>query len=102
VYVSIEIGPRITFTDYLDDVSGDYPDFELLSQFKGPTAVAISYRADELPGGTPIGELKSGSRGNARDNDWYFFNSFTVGYKLNVKEYYKRKKSFSQGRKCHF
>lgn len=102
VYVSFEIGPRITFTDFLDDVSGDYPDFELLAQFKGPTAVDLSYRADELPEGIPVSEMKSGSRGNDKDNDWYFFNSFTVGYTLNVVDYQKRRRSFREGRKCHF
>lgn len=102
VYVSFEIGPRITFTDYLDDVSEDYPDFELLRQFKGPIAADISYRADELPGGPPGNELESLARGNDRDNDWYFFNSFTVGYKLNVVDYKKRRRSFRHGRKCHF
>ncbi len=101
-YVSFEVGPRITFTDYLDDVSGDFPDFELLRQYKGQTSVDISYRADELPNGVPISAIKSGSRGNPKDNDWYFFNSFTVGYKLNVVEYQKRRRSFRLGRKCYF
>src|SRR5208283_3885074 len=37
--VGIEYGIRITFTDYIDDVSKTYFDPTLLSQEKGPIAV---------------------------------------------------------------
>lgn len=95
-YVSIEISPRITFTDYLDDVSNKYPDLSLLRSEKGEISAALSHR-----GNIPLEEV-SRLRGNPRDNDWYIFNNFTIGYQFNIKEYFKRRKSFRYGRKCHF
>lgn len=102
LYFGFEISPRITFTDYLDDVSSDYPDFDILRQYKGDLAVQLSYQGDKKPEGTPITELKSKSRGNSKDNDWYIFNSFVVGFKINPVDYMKRKRSFKDGRKCNF
>ncbi len=104
-FVGIDISPRITFTDYLDDVSGSYPDLELLRNFKGPIAAELSYQGDKFPegGGVPFDPEQSvNGRGNPKDNDWYIFNSFTVGYAFNLKEYFKRRRSFKLGRKCNF
>jgi len=42
--IGLEIGQRKLFTDYLDDVSTDYPNFTALQQERGPEAVALSYR----------------------------------------------------------
>ena len=49
--IGIEIGLRKLFTDYLDDVSTSYPDYNDLLAARGQTAVDFSYRTDELPGG---------------------------------------------------
>lgn len=102
LYFGLELSPRITFTDYLDDVSADYPDFELLRQYKGNLAVQLSYQGDKRPGGLPISGLIAKGRGNSSDNDWYIFNSFIIGFKINPVDYMKRKRSFSDGRKCNF
>lgn len=102
LYFGFEISPRITFTDYLDDVSGDYPDFDILRQYKGDLSVQLSYQGDKKPGGIPFSEFSTDGRGNPKDNDWYIFNSFIVGFKINPVDYMKRKRSFKQGRKCNF
>ncbi|MBC7885629.1 MAG: hypothetical protein H7X99_09150 [Saprospiraceae bacterium] len=102
LYIAFEISPRITFTDYLDDVSSKYPDFELLRQHHGDVAVQLSYQADKRPGGKPLTPDELKLRGNPNDNDWYIFNSLIIGYKFNVGKYLKGRKSFRQGRKCHF
>ncbi len=101
-YFGLEISPRITFTDYLDDVSSEYPDFELLRQYKGDLAVQLSYQGDKRPGGLPISTIKDEKRGNNKDNDWYIFNSFIVGFKFDPVEHMKRKRNFRYGRKCNF
>ena len=73
--IGFEIGIRKTFTDYLDDVSGYYPDIELLSN-ENPVAAELSFRSpeflgEELP--NPIGE----ARGNPETLDFYFFGGVT-------------------------
>jgi len=102
LYFGFEISPRITFTDYLDDVSGNYPDFDLLRQYKGDLSVQLSYQGDKKPNGKPIFENTALGRGNPGDNDWYIFNSFIVGFKIDPVVYMKRKRSFKHGRKCNF
>ncbi|MBR9921640.1 MAG: hypothetical protein GYB31_12450 [Bacteroidetes bacterium] len=74
--IGFEIGFRQTFTDYLDDVSGRYPDLVLLAE-RDPMAAALSYRTPEylnedLP--NPGGQL----RGNPDNNDFYLFGGFTL------------------------
>jgi opacity protein-like surface antigen len=44
IRVGAELGFRKLFTDYLDDVSTDYPDLSLIP----PGSAALSYRGDEL------------------------------------------------------
>lgn len=75
INIAFEGGLRMTFTDYLDDVSSKtYP-----TTFASPLQQALSYRGAEL---TPPGVLTDGKvRGNPKTNDAYFL--------LNVKlEYY--------------
>lgn len=62
--LGFEWGPRKTFTDYLDDVSG-------------------SYALNSLNVGSGIvGTM----RGNPRSKDWFFFYGFTLSYRLPNKE----------------
>lgn len=103
---SIEFGPRWTFTDYLDDVSGDYVS---LDRFDDPLARAFVERSIEhvdvisgdqrnmvavtnIAGGTRdqngiIFRSSFGSegdiRGNPDDNDIYFVTQLRLSYILN-------------------
>ena len=80
ITVGFETGIRKLFTDYLDDVSTTYADeADLLAQ-RGPKSVELSYRADEVEGGTTAYPAKGSQRGNPKLNDWYYFTGlrFTI------------------------
>jgi hypothetical protein len=77
----VEVLYRKSFTDYIDDVSTNYPDEALLIAAKGPKAVEMSYRSDELVGGSSV--FPSGSqRGNGSRKDWYHIFNFRLKYSL--------------------
>ncbi len=74
--ILVESGIRITFTDYLDDVSTNYPDLELLTS-ENPVAAAMSWRGSEII-------VANGSkRGSSSLNDYYAFTGVTISYKLH-------------------
>ncbi len=79
VGIGLEWGPRKTFTDYLDDVSGAYPDYTKII-FSSQLASVLSDRSRDR--GNNINE----QRGNPRTKDWYFFYGITLNIKLNVKQ----------------
>jgi len=83
VNIGFEFGARKTFTDYLDDVSGAYPDIELL-QAENPTAAQLSFRTTELMQKNmpnPAGEM----RGDPETKDWYYFMGATISVNLTDK-----------------
>lgn len=87
VRLGVELGLRRLFTDYLDDVSGNYADATELLTAKGPTAVRLSYRGDEVPGevtGYPDAGYpgKGSQRGNANTKDWYYFTGVHLTFRL--------------------
>lgn len=70
--VSAEFGWRLTFTDYLDDASGVYPEKDLLLQNNGNDAYYFS---------DPTGKANSGElRASSNNKDWYFFTGFILSY----------------------
>ncbi|WP_284284361.1 type IX secretion system protein PorG [Portibacter lacus] len=69
---NIEIALKRLFTDYLDDVSGTYPNATSLRARRGDIAAELSDRSV----GEKIGELGR-QRGNSRDKDTY--TMFGVG-----------------------
>jgi len=71
--VGLEGGIRITFTDYIDDVSLTYPGRELLLENGGEIAADLSDRSLD---GVEAGRV----RGNADVNDYYFFAGITISY----------------------
>lgn len=70
---NIEIGSRLPFTDYIDDVSQQYPNFAVLASIRGEEAVDLSNRS--LANG--IGE-EGRQRGNSRDNDTYNYIGLSI------------------------
>lgn len=77
VGIGMEWGPRKTFTDYLDDVSGTYLDPAITP----PESVFTSIFSDRSKAaGNNIGK----QRGNPRTRDWYFFFGLTLNIKLNT------------------
>lgn len=75
VSVSLEIGYRKTFTDYLDDVSTTYVDGKQLLDAKGPVAVALADPSGGLAYGSP--------RGNPGSKDGYLFGLLALNFYLD-------------------
>jgi hypothetical protein len=88
--IGLEYGLRLTFTDYIDDVSTVYVDPALLqAAFDPQTAVIATYFAQ--PGGYDISAADNGGvdptgvgqqRGESKYNDAYMFMTVTVNYKI--------------------
>jgi hypothetical protein len=75
--LNIEIASHSVFTDYLDDVSGTYPNQVDLLNDRGQIAVDLSDRSLENDLG--LGE-EGRQRGNGKDNDSFNFISVGVMY----------------------
>ena len=72
-----------TFTDYLDDVSTTYVDYNILITGKhGIKAAELAYRGGELKGGNPTYPNAGTQRGNPKTKDWYYFSGITITYSL--------------------
>jgi opacity protein-like surface antigen len=84
VRLGLEIGMRKLFTDHLDDVSTTYASASDLLAARGPKAVALSYRSDELPNGNPSYPGKGEQRGGASQKDWYYFTGLHLNFRLNA------------------
>ncbi len=100
-----DIGFRYTFTDYLDDVSGNYVD---LGVFNSELARAMSYRTNELNLATSTNtyvarngqtyrteagygqEHPDNMRGSSKDKDLYMVTSFRLTYIIGA-TYHKAK-----------
>ena len=82
--ISLEYGIRKTFTDYLDDVSGSYPDLQLLSVEAGQLSADLS---DQTINDEDYTELNYGmSRGNSKNKDWYAFFGAIVSFRIHAHE----------------
>ncbi len=81
VRIGVELGLRKTFTDYLDDVSTTYVDQTLLLNNRGPKAVDLAFRGDELKSGLTY-PADGDQRGSARYKDWYYFAGITASFSL--------------------
>ena len=77
-----ELGYRLLFTDYLDDVSTTYVDPQLLLAARGPKAVEVAYRAQHSAGSYPYQEGPGDQRGNPNVKDWYFFSGLKLLIRL--------------------
>jgi opacity protein-like surface antigen len=83
IHVGFEIGLRLLGTDYLDDVSTTYVDQNVLLAARGPKAVELAFRGDELKV-NPIPYPAAGSqRGNSNANDFYYFGLFRIDFRMN-------------------
>ncbi len=75
VAISIEYGIRKTFTDYIDDVSGNYLDVDAVTSLNGPLAAEFSDRS--LSEGSKAGL----NRGTSLNKDWYSFYGIMLTFK---------------------
>jgi hypothetical protein len=78
-YFTVEVNSRKTRTDYIDDVSTNFVDPNLLIVAKGPSAAALADRSiSDIPGFSSAGSI----RGDPKNNDNFFFFSFAYNYTL--------------------
>ncbi len=86
--VSVELISRITFTDYIDDISTNYPEREdLLSKGdSGLISLYVSNQIDEalgLPQNDISVDRSGGVRGNETTKDYYFSGMINFAYRLS-------------------
>lgn len=86
--VGIELGWRKTFTDYLDDVSSTYVDYDYLAATNGVLAANLSNRSGEL-GGKRVQYTDKDLRGNPTNKDWYMFGGITLTYTIHPSMCYR-------------
>lgn len=87
ITLSLELGGRKLFTDYLDDISGTYVNYQTLLQNNGELAAILAHRSGEYLGTEPL-EVPTGTvRGNPTNNDWYFFSLVGVSWTIFKKDY---------------
>lgn len=77
--MGFEVVPRVTFTDYIDDVSTIYPGEAVLMDANRTLAARLSDRSGELGSGGPRYEAGS-MRGDSNDNDWYVIAGVSLSY----------------------
>ncbi len=95
--IGAELTHRITFTDYIDDVSTVYYDNDLIRQGQGELAAffadpSLGFYVDENGREIPLNSTFTGAqRGDNNDNDAYFTFVVSAYYKLS-------KSRFGRGR----
>lgn len=78
--LGLEFCTRLIYTDYLDDVSGRYPNLDILEAERGNLARRMSYRTPEID---PTAVLSNRAmRGNAGNRDNYYNSSLLISYAL--------------------
>lgn len=78
--LGLEVGARKTFTDYIDDVSSTYVEYQALLAANGELAAALGNRTGEFLGTEPISVPTGTVRGDDTSSDWYFFAGLTISY----------------------
>lgn len=91
--VGLEIIHRITFTDYMDDVSGVYYDNDIIRQNLGDVAAhfadpSLGLYIDADGNERPLNSTATGlQRGNPDDNDAYMTALLTATYSFSQKRF---------------
>jgi hypothetical protein len=99
INVSLEMGYRLTFSDYLDDVSTEYIDN---NSFTDPVAKALADRRPEI--GLPV-RPEGSKRGDPSNNDGYLLVSIKVEYYLPHDFLFNKdgqRKLFNRKRKAYY
>lgn len=82
INIGLDIGLRKTFTDYLDDVSGTYVNYNELADGNGVLAAALGNRTGELLQTEPVNLPTGAQRGNPDSDDWYYVGGLTISYQF--------------------
>jgi hypothetical protein len=94
--IAVEVGCRKTFTDYLDDVSGQYVALAELRAGNGALAAELSNRSYNDDGAQVdrVGEPRGHS-----GKDWYIVSQVALSYTLQGSYYFQPKRKFQSKRK---
>lgn len=87
ISLGIEFGARYTFTDYIDDVSTTYIDYNWMASNNALAARMADkslWSENPLEGKAGIPYDAGGQRGQSKYNDFYMFSMVTVAYKLRT------------------
>ena len=79
--ISLELSTRITFTDYIDDVSGDYYGSDFIRDAFGDDAAFFADPSGIYTDHTLFGEPQK--RGDSTNNDTYLLAIVSLNYKIN-------------------
>lgn len=82
VLLSFETGQRKSFIDYIDDVSTGFVDKDKLLAAKGPKAVELAFRGDEIHRNAPYPN-EGDQRGTPSEMDWYYYLGVTLETRLH-------------------
>jgi hypothetical protein len=81
VNLGVELVFHQTFTDYLDDVSGNYPDLKALRE-QSPLAADLSWRTPQYFGTSGLEAPTGQKRGDTYKTDVYYFCRGTITINL--------------------
>lgn len=84
IEVGVEVGYRKLFTDYLDDVSGEYPSFAQLEADRGLAAAQASHA--HTYDNSQIAAEPGSMRGDNHLTDTYLFGNITFTYRFFPKD----------------
>jgi len=82
ITIGLEVITHYASTDYLDDVSTTYADFDDLIANTGVIAANLAYQVDDFfdaEQGSPIPGIL---RGNSDINDWFLTGGITISYSI--------------------
>lgn len=82
VKLAIELSGHSTFTDYLDDVSTTYVDYNSLLFEVGIEAADIAYQTDDFFNSEQTSPPLNTNRGNPNSNDFFFVGGITLSYSI--------------------
>ncbi|CAG5080047.1 type IX secretion system protein PorG [Parvicella tangerina] len=80
--IGFEYGIRKTFTDFLDDVSGNYVNPAILAETNGALSAQLSDQSLNGEGSFANVNGQSVSRGNPNTKDWYVFAGLTLSFRV--------------------
>ncbi len=80
--IGLEVVAHYTFTDYLDDVSNIYAEYDDLIVETGVIAANLAYQADDFFGTTQGSPIRGTVRGNPNNNDLFLMGGITISYSI--------------------
>lgn len=86
--MGIEASYIMTFSDYIDDVSTNYYDPEMLAEFSGPEAVYLANPSTENTSWFVEGQ----QRGDPKQDDAYFYVNIVFARNVTYKDYARQRK----------